>query len=300
MMMYDAISIIFAGTKGADISIIVGYDDSMAAPVILRFGDRTVQGPWFHLTTVDSRQNRLVGLHGHDYDEIFWLDAGRCRHRCNGQDEILSAGDLVLMRASDVHVMSEVDRAFRFTNLALAPRLSRALRQAHPESWDALYAGDQPFTRRLERGELAEHGTEAARLAGRPHTRLAVEYLVLGTWLRCLARRGTARSDGLPDWLQEALLRIEEPEIAARGVPGLVAVAGRSAAHVSRECRRWLGRTSSQVVNAARMRYAAAQLRLTTRPVAAIAADCGFEDPGRFYALFKRYHDTTPAAYRRQ
>ena len=30
---------------------------------ILPFSQRTQQGPWFHLTTVDSRLNRLVGLH---------------------------------------------------------------------------------------------------------------------------------------------------------------------------------------------------------------------------------------------
>jgi len=272
----------------------------MGMAIRLRFSERQVQGPWFHLTTIDSRTNRLVELHDHDYAEIAWLDAGSCEHLLNGRREMLQRGDLLLLRPRDVHRMWEGRRSFRFTNLSLAPELFRDLRRRHQEEWQALYTGAQPWREQLGDADLETIAAEARALAARPHSRLAVEHLVTGIWLRCLHSSGHHPRRDLPDWLQQALLRIEEPECFVRGVPGLVDLAARSAEHLSRECRRHLGLTPSQVVNRARMRHAAYQLRMTTRSVTAIAADCGFDDPGRFYRLFRQHYATTPGRYRRE
>ena len=164
--------------------------------------------------------------------------------------------------------------------------------------WQQLYQREQPFKMQLSAAALDTLRTDARRLASLPHTRLLIDHFVCGLWLRCLQQPSASARDDIPDWLQQALIRIEEPDVFKHGVPGFIRVSGRSAEHVSRACKKYLHETPSQIVNRARMQFAAYQLRMTSRSVQAIAQDCGFDDPGRFYRLFKKEYGSTPRRYR--
>ncbi|MFP4492755.1 MAG: AraC family transcriptional regulator [Puniceicoccaceae bacterium] len=265
----------------------------------LRFADRTFQGPYFHLTSIDSGKNRLPGPHSHDYPEIFWITRGRCRHWINDREVGLDAGALVLMRAEDRHALKPDRGAFRFTNLAIAPGVFDDLRTRYAGELSALYGESAtPLVRTLDGAALDLVNGIARRLAVGPHSRFALDRALLELWEHCLPESRAAASD-LPDWLHEALLRVNEPEVFQRGVAGMVAAAGRSHAHVSRTCRRHLGETPSAIVNGARLRRAAHMLRLSSRSVLEIAMDCGFENPAQFHRIFKAGFGTSPGRYRR-
>jgi len=267
----------------------------------LYFKDRTLQGPHFHLTTVEWRRNLLLGMHDHDYREIFWLTQGECEHRINGVRQMLREGEMVLMREADVHCLRPVKgRGFRFTNLSISPGICSRLERQYPEECRYLYANKTlPLVRSLSRGGLGEINEEMRDLAGGPHTQLALERAVLNLWNRFLPR-GRLEEGTVSDWLRDALVRLEEPEVLSLGVSGLVDVAGRSAAHVSRECRRTMGKTPTELVNAARMRRAAHLLRMTSRSVLEISGDCGYKDPAQFHRIFKNTYGVPPGRYRRE
>jgi AraC family cel operon transcriptional repressor len=46
------------------------------------------------------------------------------------------------------------------------------------------------------------------------------------------------------------------------------------------------------------MEFAARELRVTSRPIADIALDCGLNNLSHFYSLFRSAHGQTPRAYR--
>jgi AraC family cel operon transcriptional repressor len=125
--------------------------------------------------------------------------------------------------------------------------------------------------------------------------------MVLDIWNRALRHTaGAPPAADCPEWLRSALLQAQEPKVFSRGVPGFVAAAGRCHEHVSRVCRRQLGRTPSQIVNEARLRRATHVLRMTSQSVTEIALDCGFESPAQFHRLFRAAFQTTPGRYRRE
>jgi AraC family cel operon transcriptional repressor len=103
----------------------------------------------------------------------------------------------------------------------------------------------------------------------------------------------------MPDWLQRACEEVQRPELFARGAPGLVRAAGRSAEHVARTVRTHLRMTPSEYVNAVRMTHAARELRVTNRAITDIALECGLSNLSHFYALFRLAHGQTPLSYRR-
>lgn len=276
----------------------------MPRPLLLRFADRTMQGPHYHLTTVEWGRNRLPGYHTHDYPEIFWLTAGVCEHPLNGASERLETGALYMLRARDAHQLLPWRGCggFTFTNLSISPAHFARLSRTYPGEVARLYPRDGAPTRCfLPRAELELLNEATRELAAREHSALQLDRMILGLWSHALRRTAAApASIGLPDWLQTALLRIEERDVFHRGVSGLVEAAGRCHEHVARACRRHLGKTPSQLVNAARLRHAAHALRLSARSVTDIALDCGFENPAQFHRLFRAAYQTTPARYRRE
>jgi hypothetical protein len=270
----------------------------------LRFSERTMQGPHYHLTTVEWARNRLPGYHTHDYPEIFWITRGECEHGLNSARECLQTGTLYLLRARDAHQLLPWRRrgVFAFTNLSLAPSAYARLCQSYPEEARLLYPKDGcPVHWVLTRAELEELNEEARELAASAHSLLHLDRMVLGIWNRALRRAAYAPTTAdLPEWLHSALLQVQEPEIFSRGVSGFVAVSGRCHEHVSRVCRRHLGKTPSQIVNEARLRRVTHALRMTSMSVTEIALDCGYENPAQLYRLFRAAYQTTPGRYRRE
>jgi AraC-like DNA-binding protein len=81
-------------------------------------------------------------------------------------------------------------------------------------------------------------------------------------------------------------------------VPTLARAARLSPAHFSREFRRAFGETPHQYLLTRRLERAAALLRNTDRPVAAVCFAVGLRSLGSFTTSFGRAYGLSPAAYR--
>lgn len=75
-------------------------------------------------------------------------------------------------------------------------------------------------------------------------------------------------------------------------------VFGLSPNYVSTLCRRQTGETYSQVLTKIRLEYACRALENSKLNITEIAYQCGFEDPGYFSRVFKKYHEVSPGQFR--
>ena len=66
----------------------------------------------------------------------------------------------------------------------------------------------------------------------------------------------------------------------------------------SRECRKWLDKTPTDVVNELRLDHAANQLAHTNLSIVGIAQSVGFLNMSHFYRLFRARFRLTPAEHR--
>jgi AraC family cel operon transcriptional repressor len=103
-----------------------------------------------------------------------------------------------------------------------------------------------------------------------------------------------------PEWLAHAVRAMERWPHFVGGVPEFVRLAGRSHEHVSRSCRQFFKASPRDLTNTARLKWAAMQLETTEKKIIAIAQECGFENLGHFYKVFRAAHHFTPRAYRLQ
>jgi AraC family transcriptional regulator len=110
----------------------------------------------------------------------------------------------------------------------------------------------------------------------------------------------TASSPNDERRVARALHLIEEASDRPLGLAELAAVACMSKYHFLRTFRRTTGFTPYQYLLGARMRRAAAQLRASRAPVAAIAYEAGFGDLSTFNNRFRKMFGVPPGRFRKE
>lgn len=253
----------------------------------------------------DYTTTRLENIHDHDHYELLWVESGVGCHFINEQYQRIETGDLVLIRPEDTHAFSvwQDGGAVRFINFAFLPEIWETLR-------DAFLSNELRF---FDKSALSERQFHISA-DERERLRLMAADLASGRWTRFNAsaflhgilallenhESGATNGPSLPDWLTHAVRTIERWPHFAGGVQEFVRLAGRSHEHVCRDCQRLIGNTPRELVNRARLRWAAMQLETTEKKIIDIALECGFENLGHFYKCFRAAHHRTPRTYRLQ
>lgn len=251
--------------------------------------------PWARVARHRLAAGGVPQTHGHDFAEWCCVESGSLQHDSGHGRERLGRGDLRLLRPGDSHsLVVPAGDCVLITASVPGPLFAELERRYRNDaSW--------PWS---ERGVAARHLDDtrlaalAVLVAGVPQggqERCDAEWLIAGL-LRCL--RGGRAQGAMPDWLEQAVARFGEPRRLAAGLPELIRLCGRSPAHVSRAVRRAYACTATELVHRLRCQHAASELRLGTRPIATIAAECGYVHLGHFYRRFGAVFGCAPRAYR--
>ncbi len=266
---------------------------------ILKWRDIGRDGQGFHAAR--DTLTSLVALHGHDFAEVFWVDAGRGVHRVNDLVRPLETGDLVMIRPRDCHsIQPDKGQTLELTNVAFSRETLGFLRERYfaDKDWAFWESGRHPYAVRLDRSQLQVFNHRADRLAAAPPEAIHMERFLINL----LADLRSAPSRDLPadtpDWLAHACAEIERPEYFSQGASGFTRAAGRGREHVARSVRQYFGTSPTEYVNKVRMRHAARQLVMSRQSILDIALECGIENLSHFYRLFRGEHGMTPRRYR--
>jgi AraC-like DNA-binding protein len=253
--------------------------------------------------------------HRHRQLELTWIEAGVGLRFVGDDASPFAAGDLVLLGSNVAHSWVSSKRR------GSAPPAAATVIQFAPE---LLSLPQLPELARL--GPLAARARHGLAIVGRSHD-LILEVLVrmrtasaitrLAAWIEILGlldaherdfrtlassplrgpplpatdRPETRRIDQTLDWIQRHLARELAVTEAAR-------IAHVTPAAFSRFFRREVGKTFTRYVNDVRCSEACLKLRLTDRPVAAVARECGFATLSHFNRQFRLRHGMTPREFR--
>ena len=124
--------------------------------------------------------------------------------------------------------------------------------------------------------------------------------LALREALPAILRGQGAGDDPVPGWLSDLAALMRNPDLVAKPIGWWQAKAGCSKAHLARCCRKYFGRTLTDLLNEARIAGAKSRLLLGQETVAAVAGEVGFENLGHFHAVFRNRTGCTPVQWRRR
>jgi AraC family cel operon transcriptional repressor len=255
----------------------------------------------FHAARASVYRTRPLACHGHDFAELFWIDAGRGIHHINGASLPLRPGSLVLMRPADCHGFDPVgSEELKLTNIAFPRETLDFLepRYFSRQAWAYGRAEKYPTTRQVEPLQLRRFNRWADELAQAPRERLHLDRFLLNILAELSLDQSDAPPENGPDWLAQACRAIQKPEHFSGGVERFLRLCGRSREHVARTVRQHLGITPTDYVNAIRIAYARRQLEMGDQGILEIALDCGMENLSHFYSVFRAQTAMTPRAYR--
>jgi AraC family cel operon transcriptional repressor len=267
----------------------------------LHFRDFTSPPDQCHFQVRRFTTSSTTGVHEHDFHEVFWIDDGEGWHLVNGERRKLSPGTLTLVRCDDRHGFQvDAGKSFRLINVAFSRKTwSYLVRRYDPPLGDPIEKDLPAREFSLSAPHLIELGIMTSELLAGVRSASSVDRFLLNLlYLLSVARPAGTSVNQAPAWLREACRGIADPRHFPEGTAALVKLSGRSAEHVARETRRWLGKTPTDVVNDARLAYAASRLTETDDPILRIAFDCGFENVSHFYRLFRAQYAATPGQYR--
>jgi AraC family cel operon transcriptional repressor len=253
-----------------------------------------------HIVCVSLENNKMTGLHTHDFVEASWVTEGQCTHIVNGVTEKLHEGDFLLMRPSDVHNLStnRYEKCI-FVNLAFIPEILDDLANKYDspllKKW--LQKDGQPMKFTLSHSFRQWIDAAVNDLFNNKHSLLVLCRFLLNLIFE-LEGLENNQFRNCPEWLRNACLEVQDVKYFSLGSKALSIISGYTEEHVARTLKKYTGLTPSQLVNSARMNYAAASLATTSRSVTEIAFDCGFESLSHFFVCFKKQFKITPRQYR--
>lgn len=149
------------------------------------------------------------------------------------------------------------------------------------------------------RPDLARIGRTLVRelRAGDPDVSLFVESLLLELFA---AAPAVVADDwaAAPDWLRRAEELVRDRYADPLSHDEIAREVGVTREHLARSFRRYAGTTLGAFVRRIRVLRAARELREGGRPIAQVAAGCGFADHSHLGRVFRRHFRQTPAQYR--
>lgn len=258
------------------------------------------------LQSLGPSQPWRFAQHQHDgWSELQFLVEGKLHQQVNGHDEDLSAGDLLLVRRDDEHVLHGHD--FLLFNLAI------------PDSeWQRLseYLGGNTLTALLEQTRpprLRVVGHERTRIEAElrqlftaqrtPQARILVARLLLNLLPRMSPALNPPTTDAqprtpLPPWLRPIIDNLDQL-IDEGADPAVLATRARvSPEHLARSVRRHFNLTPTALLNRRRLERAALLLSHSDRSVLNIALDLGFGSASAFSRSFRAHHHLAPRTWR--
>jgi AraC-like DNA-binding protein len=261
-----------------------------------------------------------IALHDHDFCEMLLVVAGRGTHLINGVRQTLATGNLVFLRAADVHAIQlRPGEKLHWMNVAFPETAWRDFCRAAglAECWDAApmppmmvlspdrlaaCVGAFEVALNIYRRSLDIGGTGPPGRLDLCRFLSAVVGFLLPPAVEEEAPFPLPASEfaSAPPWLADACrVMRRDPAALLSGLPCLQELSGVSAAHLARSLKSSTGQTPTQFINGLRLARAATLLTTTALPIVQVAGDCGFGQLSYFYRLFRARFGQSPHAYRR-
>lgn len=256
----------------------------------------------FHLAFKALAKRYPRSAHDHDFYEVCLVETGRVEHWVNGVVQVLERGDLVFIRPADTHAVKAGGQGCRIINVMFRAETARHLVARYSETFAGQFfdaAQAVPSVLRLSGPQLGAIVEAAAKLQAQIRSLARIEQFLL-LLANELVRPLAVREDRGPRWFANACTAVRHKALFRQGAAGLIVASGRSHEHVCRTCREVLGMTPSAYVNHIRIDYAAQLLRSTSLSIREVSDDCGIENLGHFYRLFRKQTGVTPRSFRRK
>ncbi len=247
-------------------------------------------------------------MHDHDFGEICLVLKGMIRHHVNGQTQDLTGGTLVFIRPGDVHCFQQYENEIcELVNFAYGMRMLDDLSQ---------YLGSRVLLKRLsspampptynisvsEADELSVQllTINTLQITAIDIAAIRVRKILADLFVTYFLEKEApyVNTPSIPTWLERVCNAMKNDDNLRVGLKAMQAMAGCTPEHLCASFRKYINKTPTEFINELRVNKAARKLVESDEKILSIAYDLGFRSQSRFYQIFKKHYNLSPARYR--
>jgi AraC family transcriptional regulator, dual regulator of chb operon len=258
----------------------------------------------FHYSFI-SGIPRYRSYHRHDFFEVVLVTRGSMYHLIKDEKHVLHEGMLVFIRPEDYHYYSKIGGGTcEFINLSFSALIFNTLVKYLGEDLDPdlLLSPRLPPVVMLSNDHLeALHKRIDMMNTYFSKIEIKAEFrVVIADILSCFFHERSMKIPAhYPVWFHHFCSKMHKKEYFTQDISVLYRSVDLSREHISREFKKYLGKTPSAYLNDIRLNYAARLLTHSDNPIIEIAMDAGYDNLSHFYHLFKQKYNISPGTFRR-
>ena len=253
--------------------------------------------------------NENSSLHSHDFYEIFLTLSDNLIHNINGKKEVLKRGTLVFIRKEDTHCyVHTFNENVSFINISFTEDVLNELFHYLSEGFSSneLLLPQHPPCVVLNEADIRWFQKQIETLNTTssyniPLLKYRCRVLLGKIFTRYFSQIiGTDTDDShIPYWLSQLNNEMQKLDNFSQPPEHMVQMSGKCRAYLGRVMKQYYGKTIPDYINELRLNYWANSLLTSDTPIIEICYECGFENVGYAYSLFKKRYGVPPLQYRK-
>ncbi len=250
-------------------------------------------------------------MHFHDYYEIFLTLSDNVTHFVNDRSFVLKKNTLVFIRKEDTHYYyKSLKNELSFINIAFTEQLLKSMFEFLTEAFcsnDLMTAEFPPSVVLSEKNKdwLVErieslNGIELDDTSALKYEARVLIFQIFTKFFSTFANDTAPTQREMPIWLLRLDNKMRKIENFSKPSAHMVALSGKSRAHLGRVLQKHYGKTIPNYIHDLRLNYFANSLINTDIPILELCYNCGFENISWAYTLFKQKYGLSPLKFRNQ
>ena len=254
-----------------------------------------------HLACHEVKEGNEIPLHDHDFFEMQCGCEGKAMQTFNGKLAPFLENEIYMLRPEDVHeIYTLPGQTFIYYNIAFErERLQFICDNYHLDianQWLNNPNCQRKYRLPIKSQEIIRQGMKEMLLDRK--RRFALDRFLFNFFFVLEQHQNNPYAE-CPEWLQETIARLDEPQWLQMGPRAMEKISGYSLEYIGRILKKHAGLLPRDVLNQIRMEHAAVSLTLGAKDIYEIADECGLESQCYFFRLFKKTYGCTPLQYRK-
>ena len=240
-------------------------------------------------------------LHDHDYWEFFVVCQGSYKHKINGKDEIVYKNSGYFIRPHDYHAIYDNEKDSFHLNVMMKKEYIKEICDLYSSNTYNLLLNHKELPFHLNDNQVNKLLVYSSMLnsIGETIDKKLIGHLMVGYVLEKAISQNDYTDNTKPKWLQDILMKINDPHNMAWDVQDVLANCGYSHSHFARIFKSYMNCTLIDYLKMTKMSNAQDLLIHSNMSMLEISINLGYSSLSRFNHIFKDYYHMSPGQYKK-
>ena len=238
-------------------------------------------------------------LHNHNYWEFLIVLSGEYKHTINGREEIISRGQVCVIRAGDYHMLVQNSQSASHLNIMVKCETIEKWAKAYSEDfYNALLEQEinislsDVYINKIETYCLVYNDSHERK------QELIMNYIISLVLTNVIDQYFDVVNDK-PRWLLDLIAQMHRQENISWTVSDVVEYSNYSHVHLIREFKKYFGCSIVEYLRGVKISFATDYLKHSSLSISEIALLLGFSSVSHLNHIFKETTGKTPLQYRK-